>query len=369
MSKEVSHNNGEGDQLRAKWLIRMYQNCMFQRWLSKIEEIECGLCKEEKSERQKQLRDRGANCECVFTLCQIVWSNIPQTLSVRCQVTWRLCDPFSCVMERKMWRWVGDDSTWCILRKCSDEMEREGRKYAKDGEMYLFTTEDGEIEHRGRRRLTNERRVHLWVRSRENMNRNRGNHGRTWRGRARKIESSYGVMVSSSLVCFACLVFLKILLAQKFSNWWRWKYQWMRMKRDCDRLIIMNEMMSYDGRREWWIRDREEKYTWATERARVGIGWSKTVHRANLGDLSGIVGVQEEDGEEGKRGSEVGVFSFFLLISQINTSIHGKVLIRRKVTKVKGPSLFPVSLVCMCENSNCRWRWWDDALLVMCPKS
>jgi len=71
------------------------------------------------------------------------------------------------------------------------------------------------------------------------------------------------------------------------------------------------------------------------------------LYRANLGDLSGIVGVREEDGEEGERGSEVG-FSFFLL-SRINTSICVQVLIRPMVTKVKGaPSLSFLSLWHRC---------------------
>lgn len=111
--------------------------------------------------------------------------------------------------------------------------------------------------------------------------------------------------------------------------------------------------------------ETERKNTREQQRgkARVGIGWSETVHRANLGDLSGIVDVQEEDGEEGERGSEVGVFSFFLLISQINTSIHGKVM------KVKGdPPLSFLSLWYACVKMF-QLQVTMMPLLVMCPKS
>jgi hypothetical protein len=96
----------------------------------------------------------------------------------------------------------------------SDERGKERREtYQKDGEMYLFTT-GWRGEHRGRRLMNEKESSFVSEIARENMNRNGGNNGRTRREERDRIKLwCYGFFFTC---LFACLVFLKILLAQKF---------------------------------------------------------------------------------------------------------------------------------------------------------
>jgi len=73
------------------------------------------------------------------------------------------------------------------------------------------------------------------------------------------------------------LVFLKILLAQKFSNDEGEVSMNGNEKSDCDRLIIINEMMNNDVESDEYSR-RGKIHVSNREELEWGIGWSETVH-------------------------------------------------------------------------------------------